>query len=106
MNNKECILFIVDAGMDYTVVHRVDINSGKYLAPRKLGNKNFNDIARAIALLIMEDNCRQVIIDTMGIGMGVKDALLGYAKQKDDFIITGNGMIYPKQQYNLMGDIL
>lgn len=66
------MLYIVDTERESSLIHRVDVENGIYLMPRRV-HGTFQDQARAIVQLIEKEEPSQIVFDRSGYGIGVAD---------------------------------
>jgi hypothetical protein len=69
------ITFIVDAGLEETIVHIADVANGKYMRHVSVNGRDFATQTRKIITLMSEHQCKKLIVDDAGIGEALKEHL-------------------------------
>lgn len=67
------ILYFVDVDIDSTKIHRIDLNTGKYIPLRKVTG-NFSEQSIHVIHSMLQDNPSKIVFDNMGYGKGLSDA--------------------------------
>jgi hypothetical protein len=84
-------LFIIDAYKDETLIHRVLVDEGKYLIPKKLMG-TFARQSDDLILLILKERPEKIIFDEIGIGRGLAGIFKDSAG-KHGFLLREDGAI-------------
>lgn len=101
------ILFLVDAGRDKTIIHRVNLSTGEVLSPRIVKGRDFLSQAVNLVEILHKDKCHQIVFEKMGIGLGLYDSFRQYVRKTPlTFNVTAQGEIVQRDSINLMGEIL
>lgn len=73
-------LMLVDADRDRTCLHKMNVITGDYLAPKYITG-SFAEQAKHILDVVLKDKPDKIIFDKFGIGYGLYDAFMLTAKQ-------------------------
>lgn len=90
-------LLLVDAGREYTLLHRMDVIHGDYLNPARLNTVGYSRTAMEIMKVIIRDRPTKIIFDKNGVGLGLYET---FSLMKDHYKnlveIDAFGTIYHK----------
>lgn len=88
------LLFLIDCDRDRTTVHRIDLNLGQYLMPKKLRKGSFTEQVVDLTSIIEKDMPVKIVIDEFGLGKGFSDAFGWRVKHPSvGFSVDMNGNI-------------
>lgn len=67
-------VLVITVDRERTDIHRIDLEEGKYMSPL-FTSGHFQNQADEIAQLIFKERPQKVIVEKMGVGHGLYDAL-------------------------------
>lgn len=86
------MMYIIDAGRDETVIHRIDYVRGVYYIPKKI--RGFlSEQAKDLIWMAGRDKCDKIIFNEHGIGVGLKDRFIHEIKNDLHINMDFNGNI-------------
>ncbi|MED3440240.1 hypothetical protein P4393_12315 [Bacillus subtilis] len=87
-------LMVVDVNRDETLIHEVLVNEGKHVALKRISG-HFNEQARELTLFVLKERPEKLIIEDVGIGKGLLDAVnkemssCGFKLKDDGTVVYG-----------------